>query len=194
MAMYLARAEMSAESLRVINPSERRPEWYNLSLGVDRALSVPNDDQRATFDEGNARYRAYFPPYRQILASLMPRWGGSIELVDNFILAVSREPGSGQIDPALYARLYLAYGNLERGDFNVVEAAKADPALMKSGLEAYRKRYPNSDYVLNAVTRFACTDNDVFGYRALRKAMQNRVSLTAWPDTLSVASCDKWSN
>jgi rhomboid protease GluP len=194
MATYLARAEMSAESLRVINPRERRPEWYTLSLGVDRDLSIPSDDQRATFDEGNARYRAYFPPYRQMLVSLMPRWGGSTELVDNFILAVSMEPGSGQVDPALYARLYLTYGNLERGDFNVVEAAKADPALMKSGLEAYRKRYPNSDYVLNAVTRFACTDNDVFAYRALRKTMQNRVSLTAWPDALSVASCDKWSN
>ena len=194
MTLYLARAEMSEESLLAINARERKPEWYALSVGVDRDLSVPLGDQRATFAEGNRRYRSYFPLYRQMLVSLMPRWGGSTELVDNFIITASMEPGSGQIDSALYTRLYLAYGNMEGGDLNVVEAAKADPAMMKAGLEAYRKSYPNSDYVLNAVARFACTDNDVFGYRALRKTMPNRVSLQAWPDTLSVASCDKWSN
>ena len=88
----------------------------------------------------------------------------------------------------------LAIAVVSTGLLGDLPAAKADPALMKTGLEAYRKRYPSSDYVLNAVTRFACIDNDVFAYRALRKTMQSHVSLQAWPDALSVASCDRWSN
>lgn len=194
MQAYLARSEMAAESLRVMRPGERKPEWYSLSLGLGRDLSVPATEVRATFEEGRTKYRAYFPLYRNMLVSLMPRWGGSVDLVDEFVLTSSKQAGTGLVDPAFYVRLYLAYADLEGGDFNVVEAAKADPALMKIGIESLRKRYPNSDYVLNSVTRFTCIDNEVFAYRALRAIMRNHVSATAWPDSASVATCDKWSD
>jgi hypothetical protein len=129
-----------------------------------------------------------------MLLSLRPRWGGFVDLVDEFVLTSSKQVGNGLVDPAFYVRLYLAYADLEGGDFNVVEAAKADRALMKAGIESLRKRYPNSDYVLNSVTRFTCIDNEVFAYRALRTMMRNHVSATAWPDSASVATCDKWSD
>jgi rhomboid protease GluP len=192
-AFYEARSEMAAASLgEATEAASNTPQWYVLSLDVGRDESSPN--LRAIFDRGAAKYPAYLSLYRHMLVSLMPRWGGSTAQVDDFIVAASKKAGGGAIDPAMYARLYLAYGNLEGGDYNVIEAASADPVLMKAGLEKLRQRYANSDYVLNAVARFACIDNEVFAYRALRPMLNNRPSSTAWPDQLSIASCNTWSN
>jgi hypothetical protein len=49
MQANLARSEMAAESLRVLKPGERKPEWYSLSLGLGRDLSEPMIQERATF-------------------------------------------------------------------------------------------------------------------------------------------------
>jgi membrane associated rhomboid family serine protease len=195
LALYLARTEMAAVDLReVAVPAANNPEWYALSLGVDRDQSIPIEQQRAIFDEGAAKFPAYTPLYRQMLTSLMPRWSGSDVLVDRFILEVANKSDGGKFDAAVYARLYLIYGDLEGSDYNVSESANAVAAVMKAGLDKLRQRYPKSDYILNATARFACIGNDAFAYRAIRPMLNGHVSATAWPDKLTVASCDKLSS
>jgi hypothetical protein len=192
MQIYSARIFMAAASLRdAAQAGAYNPIWYSLAIGLDRDQSVPWQTQELVFDLGAKRSRDYLPLYRQVLTSLMPRWDGSIEAVDDFIRSSSTK--SGQMDSALYARLYLMYGNLERDDFNVVESAHADSKLIKEGMAALRIRYPHSDYILNATVRFACIDRDWDLYRSLSTRLTNHISTQAWPDKLSVASCDAQS-
>jgi hypothetical protein len=190
--LYLARSEMAAVTLREGAPSARNnPLWYQLTLAVGRDQSLPLDRLEAIFHEGSAKFPGYLPLYRSMLGSLMPRWGGSIDLVHQFIIDEATKAGHGQIDPITYARLYLIYGNLEGDDFNVVISANADPTVMDAGLNKLRQRYPWSDYILNVVARASCIDNDFTEYRAVRPSLKGHVSLTAWPDTLSLTTCDK---
>lgn len=193
MQIYLARTAMAAVGLQDMERSAANdPMWYVLSLSVDRDQSVPIERQRALFDQGVARFPDYTPLYRQMLTSLMPRWGGSTQAVDEFIHAVSGK--NGQLYPMTYAHLYLTYGSLEGGDYSVIESQDPDPDVLKQGLEEFRKHHPRSDYVLNSVAHLACAGHEYRLYRSVSPLLRGHISTPAWPDKLSVASCDKWSS
>jgi hypothetical protein len=93
-----------------------------------------------------------------------------------------------------YAHLYLTYGSLEGGDYSVIESQDPDPDVLKQGLEEFRKHHPRSDYVLNSVAHLACAGHEYRLYRSVSPLLRGHISTPAWPDKLSVASCDKWSS
>lgn len=193
MELYLMRSEMAAAGLReTAIRAAGNPLWYQTSVAVGRDQSLPLEQTRAIFDRGRSKFPTYLPLYRQMLTSLMPRWGGSLDQIEAFIADVSRTPDTKQIDPALYARLYLIYGDLEGEDFNEVVDTKADPAIFKAGLDKLRRQYPRSDYVLNAVVRFDCINNEWPDFKVVRPTL-HRVSATAWPGKITLATCDGWS-
>jgi hypothetical protein len=148
--------------------------------------------QRAVFDRGAARFPSYVPLYRQMLVSLMPRWGGSTPAVDEFIRSISVKNSKSYL--AIYAQLYLTYGKLEGGDYSVIERQDPDPDLLKQGLEEFRNRHPRSDYVLNSIAHLACAGHEYRLYREISPLLRGHISITAWPGKLSVASCDRWSS
>lgn len=187
--LYLSRSAMAAAALQDAKPAAGNdPMWYALSLGVDRDQSVSLDKQRALFDRGVEKFPGYLPLYRQMLTSLMPRWGGSTDAVDRFIRDVATK--NGQMDIVTYTRLYMIYGDLEGEDFNVFVSSNADPIVLRQGMKALIRRYPGSDYIVNSVARFACINNDPPAYRAVRQRLQGHESASAWPHKLSVARCD----
>lgn len=193
MQIFMARSFMASASLRDAAPAGAYdPTWYSLDIALDRDQGVPWQTQEDVFKLGAARFRDYLPLQRQMLTSLMPRWGGSAQALDAFIRSASMS--NGQIDPASYARFYLMYGDLEGGDFNVIESAQADSELMKQGVAALQIRHPQSDYILNAVARFACIDSDWNLYRSLSVRLPGHVSTQAWPDALSIAKCNENSH
>ena len=188
MQMYLARAAMAQAGLQDMERSAANdPMWYVLSIGISRDLSVPLENQRVIFDRGMAKYPGYAPLYRQMLTSLMPRWGGSKQQVDEFIRTVAKTPMA-------YADLYRIYGNLEGDDYSVIENQDPDPDLLKQGMQQLIERHPRSNYILNSVARMACSGQEFYFYRNIRTKLQGHVSLAAWPDKLSVASCNKWNS
>jgi hypothetical protein len=192
MQLYVARAAMAGATLEDSpGAGASDPMWFALSEATLRDESAGIDKQRALFDKGAKSFPFYLPLYDQMLISLMPRWGGSIKGVEQFIRDAATK--DGQVDPATYAQLYIIYGNLEGGDFNAVGSADSDPNILRQGMLALRRRYPKSDYILNSVARFACIDNEWANYSALRPALDGHASTTAWPDKLSLQSCNKWA-
>jgi membrane associated rhomboid family serine protease len=192
MQLYTARAAMAAAELHGMAVyAADNPAWYSLSLSVERDQSVASDKQLALFDDGTVKFRDYLPLYRQMLTTLMPRWGGSTQAVDEFVRDASTK--LGEIDAATYARLYLIYGGLEGDDYNVLASANADPAILTRGMQELHARYPRSDYITNSIARFACLTGDVSTYRTLRPLVDRLPSTTAWPGKLSIAKCDQWS-
>lgn len=188
--MFLMRTEMAAEDLReAAAAATDNPLWYELSLAVRRDQTVPPQDVRPIFDRGAARFPAYMPLYSQMLTTLMPRWQGSVGDVSAFIVDASKKAARGQIEPAMYARLYLIYGYLEGNGFNVVKDANADPGIMKAGLQKLRGLYPQSDYVLNETAHYYCSIGDRAGYETVQPLVKNHVSSSAWPDKLLIAAC-----
>jgi membrane associated rhomboid family serine protease len=190
-AVFAARSEMAVVSLRQSASQGRStPLWYWLSISVGLDQGLPSDQLRAIFDQGYARFPGYLPLYRAMLRTLMPRWGGSYQKVDQFINAIYAKtwPSEGT---RMYTRLYWAYGLMEGDDVNIFTDAQAEWRYMKPGFKQLLASYPRSDYVLNAYADFACRANDKAQYEALRPQLDTRLSASAWTKKFTLAACDR---
>ncbi|HSY08329.1 MAG TPA: rhomboid family intramembrane serine protease [Steroidobacteraceae bacterium] len=188
--LFIARDEMAAVGLREITDrAAADPLWYSLALntGIDQSIGI--EKLRAIFDRGVARFPRYLPLYRSILRTLMPRWNGSYEKVDQFINEMSEHP-SAHLGPETYSRLYWMYGLLEGDDVVIFDDALASWQKMKSGFKDMRARYPKSDLVLNSYARFACQAGDFHEYHLLRPLLTSRLAATAWSKKVSIGICD----
>src|SRR5262249_23336169 len=136
------------------------------------------------------RFPDFSPLYRAMLRILMPRWGGSYEDIDQLIVSVTRLP-EAERDPALYARLYWIYSSMEQDQINIFSAGKADWPTVQSGFLILRRRYPDSDIILNGFAKVACIASDREQYAQLRPLVAKRMSSEAWSQDVSLAGCDK---
>lgn len=190
MELFQYRLDMAADSLDDSPATSRAtPLFYETSVSLARDRNLGLENVRAAFDKGVARFPEDWSLYSRMMAALMPRWGGSFEMVDEFI--VERSKGKAGPDDAMYARLYSIYASLEGDQTNIFRDADASWPRMKHGFELLRSRFPKSDYLLNRFSRFACVAADKLTYRTLRQQLANRLSASAWSQTISLASCDK---
>jgi len=189
--VYEYRDEMVSAGLHeVARRAASNPLWYELSLFLGRNQSLPLEKLEEIYSAGEKKFPDYLPLKRRMLNILMPRWLGSYELIDHFIMRSSTHEGL-KTDAGKYARLYLMYGVMEGEAFDVVQSARANGTIMRSGVSELRRKYPDSDYILNIVGRFYCTDGDWSAYRNIRPLLRSRPSAQAWPGALSVAQCDR---
>lgn len=184
------RTEMAAAGLRAIEATgQENPIWHHLSIDIalDQSEKVPKI--RAIFDRGIERFPTYHPLYAGMLRVLMPRWSGSYEEVDRLIETVTHRTVYDQ-DTELYARLYWTYFVLEMDTTNIFRDGRAGWNNLDIGFDELEKRYPHSDYLLNAHAVMACVAGDPATYAELRPMVTIRMSQSAWSDGWSLTKCD----
>lgn len=162
--------------------------YYTLLLEHDRSAGL--EQMRSSFDRCIQRFPRDAGFSRTMLRALMPRWGGSLEKVADFIKEMSRldqPPGR----PELYARLYWVYADLEQDQVEIFKAALAEWQVMQAGFEKLLERHPGSDVILNGYARFACEAGDGETYWRLKPEVLRRMSATAWSRKTTVADCDR---
>jgi len=187
--VFAHRAEMAAAALEAAAEGAAETAlWYQLSLDVGLDQSKDRDALRAIANRGIAKFPNYRPIYRRMLRILMPRWIGSYEQVNEFILDSSQQ--NGALDTEKYALLYWQYADLEGDDVNIFSDARANWRTMKDGFLKLTERYPSSDFVLNAFARFACITADARQYRQLKSRVENRKSSLVWAGKTSFNSCN----
>jgi rhomboid protease GluP len=195
-AAFAYRSEMAAASLEDAHAlASFNPHWYVLSLDVGLDQSSDTARLRLVFDEGARRFSSYSPLYRAMLRILMPRWLGSYQQVDSFIVDVAHLRPDWHINPydgdlALYAHLYWMYAGLEGDEINIFSETPARWNLMHVGFDRLRKLYPRSDYVLNGFARMACVAGDQSTYTQLRPLLEGHVAASAWSKQLPLSACN----
>jgi membrane associated rhomboid family serine protease len=190
------RNEMAQAALDDIpEQGQHDPVWCNTAMSLQHDRSDTHEGVERIFRACISQFPQYATLYRNMLRSLMPRWFGSVEKVTEFIETAAAAQPAGNRD-AMYALLYWMYANLERDDVNIFYESGADWVRMYLGFEELKKRYPQSDLVLNANARFACLAQDEANYRYLHEAMFGRRSATAWTRKTTRADCDAalWAN
>jgi membrane associated rhomboid family serine protease len=184
------RSEIAAAALRAIEKAgQDNPVWHDLAIDSSLDLSNELPQIRAVFDRGVQRFPTYQPLYTRMLRVLMPRWSGSYEKVDEFIEAMSHRD-AGEPDVEMYARLYWSYFVLEMDDCNIFRDGNAGWNNLDIGFTELEKRYPRSDYLLNAHAVMACAAGDADTYDRLRTAAGRRMSSSAWSAGWSLSKCD----
>jgi hypothetical protein len=190
-ALFTHRTEMAAAALHdTAALASSSPLWYQLSLSVGLDQSMGAEKLRDIFNRGFVDFPMHLPLYRQMLRSLMPRWGGSYEAVDQFIADVHKHT-VGRLGFEMYARLYWIYAALEGDDVDIFSDAKADWPTMRSGFDDMIRHHPRSDYLFNVYANFACRSGDKDKYEALRSIITARESAAAWSNKFSIQICDK---
>ena len=171
--------------------SSNNPLWYAAYLDVAVAKGWDRAEFRALYDAAIDRFPDYHPFYFKMIRSLQPRWGGSIEEIDAYIAAVTKQTGARQ-GKVMYARLYWDLAGDEGDDFSLFEDSAADWADMKAGFEQLIAATPKSDWNLNNFASFACRAGDADTYRKLRKKIgDKRFYEDAWPDNYKMEICNE---
>ncbi len=188
--LFRHRTELAAATLDDASKAAAdTPVWYELSLGIGLDKSLELAALREIADKGIAKFPSYRPLYRGMLRILMPRWRGSYEKVNQFIVDSSQQDGA--MDTEKYAVLYSIYASLERDDINIFSDASANWHVMKEGFLNLVDHYPASDALLNTFARFACITGDARQYSKLKPLLEHRMSSMVWTDKISFESCNK---
>jgi len=192
-ASFAHRTEMAAATLRAIQArAVANPLWYKLSISIGLDQTLDPARIRAIFQAGIVRFPHDVALYGAMLRTLMPRWGGSYEKVDELIRQGASSPTlhSG-IDATMYAELYWRYAALEGDDTNIFSDARADWEIMRAGLERMREHHPASNLILNAYARFACLADDADRYGNVRPSLAARASPSVWSQKYTLQACDR---
>jgi hypothetical protein len=169
------------------------PLWYMDSLKVNLGLGTPLKQQLMLYDRGTKAFPDYEQLHFQMIRALLPKWGGSDEVVAAFIRSVvKRSPVS--LKAEMYARLWWYVDEETPLDESIFGRNKASWARMKEGFESLNKSYPYSLWNRTKFAVFACQAHDETTYRQLRIELGDQINMfakTAFPSNESLEVCDE---
>ena len=145
------------EQAILIAPDELKnsPILQNLHLAVVQDMAESKTSPRAAFEEGVRRWPDYYDFYEVALTRLVPKWGGSWDAVDAFIVHWNKRLAKTEGN-SMYARLYMS---VISAGANPGETRISWPQL-KSSLEELVSRYPDATHK-NLAASYACSYQDV---------------------------------
>jgi hypothetical protein len=180
-ATYLERARAVLDQYREVGSGD--PEWYALRIQV---MNGQNSDKTAILAlarEALDHEPTYQPIDYAAANSLLPKWGGSVDLLRQFVtLAVAKSSASEGTQA--YGRIMF---NIARADSDPMQALMqvgAQWPVLKVSLREISAAYPDP-WNLNAERAMACLMGSAADYdEALARASTSLHSV-AWFDSLS---------
>lgn len=154
--------------------------WNHFMLTVGRGLGWDIDPLMAVFENGIAKNPDDDDLYFKMQTSLLPKWGGDLDMVDRFIASATQSTRAER-GMEMYARLYagLSYAEVKQSLFS---ATRASWPKMKAGFEDRLSRYPHSDH-RNMYAYFACMAKDKQALQEQLKLMGDAFERIFWGDT-----------
>lgn len=166
---------------------------HSVLLQAGRGLGWNSEQMAAIANDGLRRNPDDIELYFDVLASLLPKWGGNARAVDNFINQAA-ERTRAKHGMAMYARLYSSAAEDEFGQA-LFEDSFADWSKMKQGYEDLFARFPASPARLNRYAYMACLAKDRDTLLKLFKDIGTRIEARHWGKgkERSVESCRSWA-
>jgi hypothetical protein len=87
--------------------------------------------------------------------------------------------------------MYWSYSSLEDDKVALFNRPLAVWSTMREGFEELQRKYPQSDFILNAYAKFACMADDGASYADVRPKLRDRLSSVAWSEKVSLKYCDE---
>ncbi|MBQ0945437.1 DUF4034 domain-containing protein [Ideonella sp. 4Y16] len=141
--------------------------WNLMVIQVGRGLGLGHARLMPIFDNGIARNPDHDELYVEMLTTMLPRWGGSVDIIERFIARAAQATRDTR-GLEMYARLYSELSDREVKQ-RLFSATRASWPSMKAGFEDRLSRHPHVDH-RNAYAYFACMAQD-------RDALQEQLRL-----------------
>lgn len=157
--------------------ASRDSAWNLLMLRAARGLGWDLRRQLELFDDGLRRNPDHDALYFAMQASLLPKWGGSQQLVERFIAeAVRRTEATRGLE--MYARLFAAYSD-DQVKLELFTETRASWPSMKAGFEDRLRRHPMAG-TRTRFAHFACLAGDRETLREQLELLGDRFERDAW--------------
>ena len=173
--------------LKAPKAAQESPSWHiallALSIDSDRLESNPQD----IFERAVKRWPTYSFFYQLVLNRMVPKWGGSWDQVEAFIVLANKTQPASEGN-SLYARLYI-HLIPERS----ASESKFNWQSMKVGFEDAIARFPDPKYK-NLYASYACLSKDKASFSAaMGKITREEVIPAWWLDGNSYQACLRWA-
>lgn len=166
---------------------------HGILLEIGTALDWDRRQMEAIAEDGLRRNPDDSDLYLRMAASLLPKWGGSPKVLDDYIRKVT-EQTRARHGMAFYARLY-SHAAANQFGHALFEGSHADWGKMKQGFEDILARYPDSAKRLNRYAYMACLAKDRDTVLRLLGKLGERVDPEEWGENpeRSLESCRRWA-
>jgi hypothetical protein len=179
-----------AEKILMDAPAELRetPIWHHLLLVIVSDSPRLSKNAEPIFKEAVRRWPDYYDFYEAMIQRMVPRWGGSWEVVDSFISTWSKERAATE-GSSLYARFYSLLPLL---GYSPRETLMHWPK-MKASLEDLIARYPAAKFK-NRYASLACVMKDKPAFdRAMSQLTAQQLAQDQWMEGHSYEACMRWA-
>lgn len=180
---YEQQARELLTSYRSLNGSD--PAWFEEMFEVVADLPTSPAEYRSLVQEFKTRGHYYQSALDVIFNYLQPKWGGSIEEMDQFareITSLTRAQEGG----AMYARLY--WNIASQYPRTLFTQTMADWPTMRAGLRDLHSKYPDPRSV-NALGTFACMAGDFATLDEVLSSLGDSVDKEQWALYLPYDEC-----
>lgn len=134
------------------------PHWYALMLSILKTEGADDETIKQYFLEGVQQEPLYLPTHMEALYNFIPKWSGSAQEVDDFILFATEQVEKAQRD-MLYARLYWASSSNQYHGHDFFRETRADWPRMRRGMKSVVGEYPDLWNIFH-FANFACYAGD----------------------------------
>jgi Domain of unknown function (DUF4034) len=165
------------------------PLWWEIYLRVGNGLGWPKQRLLEIFSEATKKGKYFYTIYTDMAYYLVPKWGGSWQLVDTFIKDAVKNTQRVE-GHSIYARIYRNMSAQETEEFNLFRDSLASWPEMKRGFEDIVRPYPHSAWNINNFAAFACMAGDKETFQNLRFRIGKTITPDAWPSNYSFDLCE----
>jgi hypothetical protein len=170
----------------------RDPEWDAVRIDIANEQGAKGEEILALAGAALEREPYYYPIHYSASRALLPRWGGSEELVRRYVeMAVDRS--RAKEGTQAYARIYFNLARSASDPLDELNGSGAKWPAMRQSLEEIRRAWPDP-YNLQIERALTCYAGDAEAYRALGPVTGPQPGSIAWFDTPQRRQgCDDWA-
>jgi len=149
---YIERAREVLDNNRTAGVLD--PTWYVLRISVANAQRVSKEDILNLATQALDRYPYYYPIHYVTTEALEPKWGGSQQLVNRYVVIALEHSKVGEGAQA-YARIYFQLVIHAGGDRKNINSLGIEWPRFKESLSEVAAAYPDL-WSLNSQRAMAC--------------------------------------
>lgn len=165
------------------------PLWGNIYLRVGNSLNWSKPKLLEFLHDQVSKNRDFEPFYFSTVNYLVPKWGGSWELIDAFVKDAVTETRDSRGN-IMYALIYWKLAQDLDLQANLYSTTAANWAEMKQGFKDLIALYPHSAFNFNRFAAAACEAGDKETFQSLRFRIGKVVTPEAWPSNYSLDLCE----
>jgi hypothetical protein len=178
------------ESHREVGSAD--PEWYAIHVWAMNLRDVPRPQILAFTREALARYPQYYPIHYRAARALLPKWGGSKALMQEY-LALALERTRATEGTQIYGRVIFNLARNSNRPLDELAEVDAQWQPFKASYEEILRAYPDP-YNLEALRAMACLTGKKEDYQAITQRVTSPAPSVAWFDTpQKQLDCDDWA-